>query len=577
MSRPWAYLASLGLSACASVVAAPSAPEASAVSATAEVHNSDMDAQLMYRVLTAEIAQQAQVHDIAFGLMLEAAKSRQDDALYERAIAIASQARAGNSALKAAKLWRQNMPESINAMRQTLGLELALQRSDDAADSLKRLFKAMPLEDMPALATQLPAALQRLPDAAQRQRLAQEALRTLLNDPQRGAYAHAVLGTLAIQNQDLSGALQHAREGLALQADNASVATLAVALLEQGEDQAEALVLGHLDQAEASPRVRMFYVRQLLQSNWLAPAFDQLKTLTARHPDQRDAWLLLGRLELDRKRYDAAQSSTEKALGDADPQRDTVAQRALMQLAEIAQAQQQWDQAQAHLARITAPEDDLQWLYQRASLQAAQGDLPGALALLATWPAPDDDARLRRLWREVQLLREFEALDQAYARLASAREQFPNNNDLIYTQAMVAERLKRYDDMERLLRLHIEREPQDHQALNALGYSLADRGVRLVEAKTLIQAALSQVPQDPFVTDSLGWVLFRLGEHEQAIEVLQRAWASRSDAEIAAHLGEVLWTVGRQDEAKQTWAQGLALSPDNDTLRSTLRRLGVRL
>lgn len=159
--RPWAYLTALGLSACASSVAAPTAPPVLEVGKP-PVINSDMDAQLMYRILTAEIATQEKAYDIAYALMLEAAKSRHEDELYRRSIAIASEARAGNSALKAAQQWRQAMPESLEAMRQSLGLELVLQRDEDAAQTLNRLFKATPASELPALSTQVPGVLQRL-------------------------------------------------------------------------------------------------------------------------------------------------------------------------------------------------------------------------------------------------------------------------------------------------------------------------------------------------------------------------------------------------------------------------------
>lgn len=529
----------------------------------------------MYRVLTSEIAQREHAFDIAYALMLEAAKSRHDAALYERTIQIASEARAGNSALKAARLWQQAMPESIDALRQTLGLELALERSDDASQTMRTLFKSTPVSELAALSAQLPAALQRVKPAPKRLSMAESALGAFVNDTQRGPYAHTVLGTLALQSQQKPQALAHAQAALDLQADNESAATLAVALLESGESKAQALVKHYLDSPSASPRVRFFYARQLLQENWLAPAFTQLEVLTQQHPEHREAWLLLGRLQLDRRSFDDALNSTQKAANETPE--DELTQRAWMQLAEIAQTQRHWEEAQTWLTRITEPADELQWRYRRASLQAAQGHLQEGLKLIQSWPAQTDEQRLRRVWREVGLLRDFDAFDQAYAHLEEARKAFPDNNDLLYTQAMVAERMGKHQDMERLLRLHIEREPNDHQALNALGYSLADRGVRLDEAQTLIRAALSLAPNDPFVTDSLGWVLFRQGQFEAAERTLSQAWASRSDAEIAAHLGEVLWTSGQPERARRTWAQGLAMDPENKTLRQTLKRLQVEL
>ncbi|MBP6375688.1 MAG: tetratricopeptide repeat protein, partial [Giesbergeria sp.] len=167
--------------------------------------------------------------------------------------------------------------------------------------------------------------------------------------------------------------------------------------------------------------------------------------------------------------------------------------------------------------------------------------------------------------------------NQALALQAQAVAQFPNDNDLLYDQAMLADRAGQQQTMERLLRQLIARQPDYHHAYNALGYSLAERGVRLQEAKELIEKALTYAPDDPFITDSLGWVEFRLGNHAQALLLLERAFEKRQDADIAAHLGEVLWKLGQHERAKALWKDAQQQHPDNETLRETLKRLGVAL
>ena len=147
--------------------------------------------------------------------------------------------------------------------------------------------------------------------------------------------------------------------------------------------------------------------------------------------------------------------------------------------------------------------------------------------------------------------------------------------DLLYDQAMLADELDRDHEVEPLLRQVIKLDPTHAHAYNALGYFFADRNERLPEARELIRKALSLSPKDPFITDSLGWVEFRMGNTAEAIRVLQQAYALRPDAEIATHLGEVLWTVGRQEEARQAWRDAQKLNPDLPVLRSTLQRLNV--
>jgi Flp pilus assembly protein TadD len=186
------------------------------------------------------------------------------------------------------------------------------------------------------------------------------------------------------------------------------------------------------------------------------------------------------------------------------------------------------------------------------------------------------DARAKLL-AEAQLLREVKRWQAAYEAFDRANARFADDVDLLYEQAMVAEKLDRLDEMERLLRRVIAIKPDHGHAHNALGYSLADRRVRLPEARELIRQALDLMPGDPFITDSLGWVEYRLGNLEEAERLLRQAWASRPDTEIGAHLGEVLWARGKQDDARRIWRQAQARDGSNEVLRETLARLQVGL
>jgi Flp pilus assembly protein TadD len=156
--------------------------------------------------------------------------------------------------------------------------------------------------------------------------------------------------------------------------------------------------------------------------------------------------------------------------------------------------------------------------------------------------------------------------------LKQALDTQPQNTDLMSEMALVSEKLKRFDEMEGLLRDLIKLKPEDPQAFNALGYSLADRNIRLVEARQLITQALQLAPEDAYIQDSLGWVAFRQGQYAEALKILQTAYKVRPDAEIAAHLGEVLWVMGQRQEAGAIWREGLLLKADNDTLVETLKR-----
>jgi Flp pilus assembly protein TadD len=214
---------------------------------------------------------------------------------------------------------------------------------------------------------------------------------------------------------------------------------------------------------------------------------------------------------------------------------------------------------------------------RRAMLLAKAKDPEAARALLQQAEVRNDDDRAKLTVGEAQLLRDAGRLDDALRMVADALELNKNNIDLLYEHAMLAERAKQFDLMERELRKLIKVAPDNQHAYNALGYSFADRNLRLQEAFDLISKANQIAPNDPYILDSLGWVEFRLGRLEQALKTLQRAYEIKADAEIAAHLGEVMWKMGRQDEAKKLWRSANDKDPKNETLRATLQRLQIKL
>jgi len=151
-------------------------------------------------------------------------------------------------------------------------------------------------------------------------------------------------------------------------------------------------------------------------------------------------------------------------------------------------------------------------------------------------------------------------------------EKLPNYPDLLYDRAMVAEKISRLDILEQDLRKLIQIKPDYAHAYNALGYTLADRTNRFDEAQKLLEKALKLSPEDPFIMDSMGWLQHRMGQQEKAAEYLHRAYGIRPDPEIAAHLGEVLWTQGKRDEAKKLWQSALKASPQNEQLLDVLKK-----
>jgi Flp pilus assembly protein TadD len=261
------------------------------------------------------------------------------------------------------------------------------------------------------------------------------------------------------------------------------------------------------------------------------------------------------------------------------PEEDRDTSQALMILAQIAEERNDTPAALNWLAQIDndAPLAYLNAQIKRAQLIAKAGDLAGGRKVLADFKADGQDEQIQLIMADAMLLRAANRNDDALATLAAGLQRFPDNTDLLYDHAMAAEKLNRLDVMEVSLRKIMTLAPQNQNAYNALGYSLAERNIRLEEAYTLIRKALDLAPEDPFIMDSMGWVQFRLGRLKEAEALLRQAYKLRPDAEIGVHLGEVLWASGQQEDARRLWRDANSKDPKNDTLKNTLARLQVTL
>jgi Flp pilus assembly protein TadD len=328
------------------------------------------------------------------------------------------------------------------------------------------------------------------------------------------------------------------------------------------------------------PELRLAYVRKLLESNRMADALAQLKTLTAEKPDYADAWLMQGSIEYQTKQIPAAKTSLQKFLsltetpnGATNEEQGRSQVQAYLVLSQVAEQEKDLALAEAYLLKVTNPQDILRVQSRRALLLARQGKLEQARALIRSQPELQPEDARAKVTAEVQLLREVKQNAAVYELLNDAVKRFPDDIDLVYDQAMAADKLGKFAEMEQLLRQVMAAKPDYHHAYNALGYSLADRNVRLNEARALIVKALEMAPNDPYIVDSLAWVEFRSGNLAEAARLLKQAFNDKPDAEIAAHLGEVLWLQGQRDEAIAIWNTGNTLNADNETLQETIKRL----
>ena len=414
--------------------------------------------------------------------------------------------------------------------------------------------------------------------------MVEQALTEYLGNPAIGPSAWATIGRMRIEAADSAGALNAAQRGHALDPAAEGPAILALALMDPKLPAAEAIVRRHV-QGRARAEVRMDYARALLNSQRYAESAVQIKMVTDERPDYAQAWLLRGILEQQNKQAQAAEQSLTRyveletgkpTVSDSEEPKRGLTQ-AYLTLSEIAAQRKDFAVSQAWLARIDSPQDMVNVQSRRASLLARQGRLDEARALIRALPQSNAADERMKFSAEVQLLRDNKQYRAAYDLLAEVTKRRPDDLDFVYDQAMMAEKLDSLAEMERLLRQVIAAKPEYHHAYNALGYSLADRNIRLPEARQLILKALEFAPGDPFISDSLAWVEFRSGNLPEALRILQQAFKDKPDAEIAAHLGEVLWVMGDKSQAVVVWKQGLELNAENETLLETLKRLRVQL
>ena len=541
---------------------------------------SAMDAQLFYEVLLGELSARGQDPGTGYALLLDAARRANDATLYQRAIEVALQSRSGEAALQAARQWKAAQPDSRDANRYVLQILIVLNRIADTVEPLQTELARTPDNVKPQALAAIVPLYARVGDREQVAVTIEKALAPELTSPVSGAQAWTVVGQLRRLAGQNTQALEAARRGLALQPDAESPVLLALDLMDARFPPAEALVLEYLSSHE-SPELRLIYARELIEHQRPREAAQQLNRLTRSRPDLSDAWLLYGTLLAQHHQPDQARPALQRYVDQVQPLPASEARtqgltQAYLTLAQLAEKRKDYATAHAMLDQVPNAQESAPAQIRRASVLAAQGQLAQARALLQQLPQGTAAQARQKVIAEARLLRDQRQHGAAYALLQTALNQSPDDTDLLYEQALTAEKLGQPDVMEQLLRAIIERQPDNQAAYNALGYALADRGVRLEEARQLIAKALELAPGDPFITDSLGWLEFRAQNLVEALRLLDQAFKAQPDPEIAAHLGEVLWATGQKARAMQIWREGLGMSADNETLQETLRRLQVK-
>ena len=534
----------------------------------------ELSSDILVQDLSAEIAYQRGDWQYAYVTLLGLAQQTRDPRLARRASEIALASKRAGEALAAIRLWHELAPDSEQAMQYYLSFIVLSDKLDEAQPIFARRLQQAEADKRGAIMLQIQRTLAR----ARNKAAVLPMLETLVAPYATLPEAHLALARAAFDAGQGELALQHAHLALRARPDS-ELAILTLAQVAPDQASAAQALAGFVAAHPKAREARIAYARVLVEQKQYQAARDQFVALLKSDARDLSTLFALGTLSAELNDYSTAEryltSYIEILAAQPDDARDPTP--ALLLLAQIAQDRNDTERALQWLAQIEPGPAYIGAQIKRAQLVAAQGGIEHAQKMLAEISTDGEREETQVLLAQAQILRDAGRVPQAQQLLKSALQRMPDNVDLLYDYAMLAEKQNELDLMETTLRKLIQLAPNNQHAYNALGYSLAERNIRLPEARELIQKALSFAPEDPFISDSLGWVQYRLGNLQAAEDYLRRAYTQQPDTEIGVHLGEVLWVRGQRSAAEQLWRVARSKDPHNSTLKNTLTRLQAPL
>lgn len=523
--------------------------------------------ELLYKLLAAELAGYRGYLDLSVQGYLAAAEDTGDAAIAERAARIALFAQDDRAALKAARIWVKARPDNA-AARQLLAIMLLRAGDIDAAVGVLGQILQQGNGVLPQGFGTISTLLLRESDR-------QAALRVM----GRLAEAHpdvppAQLGLSRIAEQagDLAQARAAAERALALQPDSEEIRVQLARVLQNQGDSARALaLLSESVQLKPDSRaLRLGYARLLVEDKQTEQARAQLEILARREPNNTDLLFTLSVLALQGDDLDTAEKFLSRLASRGERRVE-----ARYYLGQIAENREDYARAIAWYEQVEDSDEHDYYLEANiriAYLLAKEQGLERALERLHAVSAGSEVQRIRLLLTESEILRDARQYARAMKVLDAAVKDHPNDVDLLYARALMAEKVDRLDVLFKDLRTILDQQPNHAHALNALGYTLADRTSRYQEALQYIERAYALKPNDAAVIDSMGWVQYRLGNFAEAVKYLRRALDLQYDPEIAAHLSEVLAAMGNQAAAREVLERALQEKPDDQLLLEVRKR-----
>ncbi|MBL8520601.1 MAG: tetratricopeptide repeat protein [Betaproteobacteria bacterium] len=522
--------------------------------------------QALYQMLLSEIAGQRGDNGLAVRGMMDLAMRVRDARLARRAVEMGFQARDMDATLEASLLWLDLQPDAALARQALAAATGAYGSAESVKSNLRKAFagprRAPPLfmhvngllgrlgdkADAAAFVEELAAGHAKLPEAQYALALAY----SNANDPERATAA--IDRAMATRKDWVAGAILKSR-------------ILRVGSLDRAADYMAAFVKLH----PAAVDARLQYARLLFAQNALLSAREQFRAVARLQPGDAEHAYAIALMSQQVEDWSDAEAQYRRALELGPKDADAIRHS----LGVVVAAQQRPDDAIAWFRQVGPGEYFVNAQLKIAGALAKRDGLAAGRKFLSDarlGEAEESVSRIQLMLAEAQLLRDAGMNVEAYDFLSAALLQHPDTADLLYDRAMVAEKIDRLAEMEADLRRVIDLKPDHAHALNALGYTFAERNIRLDEAEALVRKAIELAPDDAFILDSLGWVHFRRGQLEQALTVLKRAYGIRRDAEIAAHLAEVMLAKGLRDEAQALLRAALLEHPRHEALTAMYKK-----
>lgn len=526
-----------------------------------ETYEDELSEYTLYRTLIGEFAGQRGHLDIAVENYLALALHTRDVTYAERATKIAVFARDYVSALNAAEIWVEVAPDNIEGRRILAAMLVNDGQIDAAMPHLEIVVSGPDAGEQINLVANL---LGRVEDRNHTHEV-MERLLALKPDEPDFLFAHALFALRAGARAEAEASLEKV---MATHGVDTGRLVAFISVLQTQDDLPGALkwMKVAVEQSPTNNDLRLYYARLLGEAGRFEESREQFERLTKLHPNNPEVIYALGLLHVQAGRLGEGRERFEELLNLGMRRAE-----ANFYLAQIAESEGRNADAIAHYRQILDSERAFHARTRIAFLMSLEGDVDGALEELdyAAAEGAEQQAFLTRIRGE--LLTVHGRYEEAYALYNNALVD-SEDTELLYARAMVAERLGHIDVLERDLAFIIDQEPDNAQALNALGYTLADRTDRLEEARAYIERALEIAPTDFYILDSMGWVLYRMGRLEEAVSYLEKARDMRNDPEVAAHLGEVLWVLGDRQAARDVWDSALRDTPDDERLLEVIQR-----